>query len=218
MAATRRTTRKPKATLDPAAVAAPAKPTDQGFPIVGIGASAGGLAAFEAFFAGMPADADPGMSFVLVQHLAPDHKSILTDLIRRYTRMQDNDAVRIDETPPAVAEDVRKVVVLCNGAAKAREIGERGVGGERKNEKDGAHRQVIEEAFAENSRGEHGENALVPWLSRIGCRDAVEVYKIRNSRQQQSEKENNNGQGSPGVFHRRLTEGSHPVAHGLHAG
>src|ERR1035441_5147717 len=88
MAATRRTTRKPKATLDPAAVAAPAKPTDQGFPIVGIGASAGGLAAFEAFFAGMPADADPGMSFVLVQHLAPDHKSILTDLIRRYTRMQ----------------------------------------------------------------------------------------------------------------------------------
>ena len=58
------------------------------FPIVGIGASAGGLAAFEAFFSGMPADSDPGMAFVLVQHLAPDHKSILTDLIRRYTRMQ----------------------------------------------------------------------------------------------------------------------------------
>ena len=36
----------------------------------------------------MPADTDPGMAFVLVQHLAPDHKSILTDLIRRYTRMQ----------------------------------------------------------------------------------------------------------------------------------
>ncbi len=59
-----------------------------GFPIVGIGASAGGLAAFEAFFSGMPADTEPGMAFVLVQHLAPDHKSILTDLIRRYTRMQ----------------------------------------------------------------------------------------------------------------------------------
>jgi len=58
------------------------------FPIVGIGASAGGLAAFEAFFSGMPSDEDPGMAFVLVQHLAPDHKSILTDLIRRYTRMQ----------------------------------------------------------------------------------------------------------------------------------
>jgi len=58
------------------------------FPIVGIGASAGGLVAFEAFFAGMPADRDPGMAFVLVQHLAPDRTSILTELIGRYTRMQ----------------------------------------------------------------------------------------------------------------------------------
>jgi two-component system CheB/CheR fusion protein len=57
-------------------------------PIVGIGASAGGLAAFEAFFSGMPADTDPGMAFVLVQHLDPNHKSMLTDLTRRYTRMQ----------------------------------------------------------------------------------------------------------------------------------
>ncbi|MHB0956320.1 MAG: chemotaxis protein CheB [Pirellulaceae bacterium] len=79
---------KPPADVDPTAEA------DQGvrpaldFPVVGIGASAGGLAAFEAFFSGMPADADPGMAFVLVQHLAPDHKSILTELVRRYTRMQ----------------------------------------------------------------------------------------------------------------------------------
>lgn len=58
------------------------------FPVVGIGASAGGLAAFEAFFSGMPADKDPNMAFVLVQHLAPDHKSMLTELIQRYTRMQ----------------------------------------------------------------------------------------------------------------------------------
>ena len=58
------------------------------FPIVGIGASAGGLAAFEAFFSGMPSTVDPDMAFVLVQHLAPDHKSILTGLIQRYTRMQ----------------------------------------------------------------------------------------------------------------------------------
>ncbi len=59
-----------------------------GFPIVGIGASAGGLAAFEAFFSGMPSDADPGMAFVLVQHLAPDHKSLLTELVQRTTRMK----------------------------------------------------------------------------------------------------------------------------------
>ena len=73
-----------------AAVAAQDEPEGAAanFPIVGIGASAGGLAAFEAFFSAMPADTDPGMAFVLVQHLAPDHKSILTDLIRCYTRMQ----------------------------------------------------------------------------------------------------------------------------------
>ncbi len=58
------------------------------FPIVGIGASAGGLAAFEAFFSGMPPDKEPGMAFVLVQHLSPDHNSILTDLVQKYTRMQ----------------------------------------------------------------------------------------------------------------------------------
>ena len=58
------------------------------FPIVGIGASAGGLAAIEAFFAAMPADMESGMAFVVVQHLDPDHKSILIDLVKRYTRMQ----------------------------------------------------------------------------------------------------------------------------------
>lgn len=63
-------------------------PPEQNFPIVGIGASAGGLAAFEAFFSGMPAGRDPDMAFVLVQHLAPDYKSILAELIQRFTALQ----------------------------------------------------------------------------------------------------------------------------------
>lgn len=79
------TTRKIKAASDDASAATV---LTVNFPIVGIGASAGGLAAFEAFFSGMPTDVDPGMAFVLIQHLAPDHKSILTELIGRYTRMQ----------------------------------------------------------------------------------------------------------------------------------
>jgi two-component system CheB/CheR fusion protein len=75
---------------DPALETAPVEASHPAgaFPIVGIGASAGGLSAFEAFFSGMPADTDPGMAFILVQHLAPDHKSLLADLIRRHTRMQ----------------------------------------------------------------------------------------------------------------------------------
>jgi two-component system CheB/CheR fusion protein len=66
----------------------PVAPTEVYFPIVGIGASAGGLAAFEAFFSAMPSGSGSGMAFVIVQHLAPDHKSILRELVGRYTRMQ----------------------------------------------------------------------------------------------------------------------------------
>ncbi|WP_048179088.1 CheR family methyltransferase [Methanosarcina siciliae] len=57
------------------------------FPIVGIGASAGGLAAFENFFSAISDNTTPGIAFVVIQHLDPSHKSMLTDLIGRYTRM-----------------------------------------------------------------------------------------------------------------------------------
>jgi len=55
------------------------------FPIVGIGASAGGLEAFERFFTHIKSDT--GMAFVIVQHLDPNHKSMLVELIERYTEM-----------------------------------------------------------------------------------------------------------------------------------
>lgn len=79
------------------------------FPIIGIGASAGGLAAFEAFFSGIPSDRNPDMAFVLVQHLAPEHTSILTEIIRKYTKMEVfevSDGIRIQRNcvyviPPA---------------------------------------------------------------------------------------------------------------------
>ncbi len=54
--------------------------------MVALGASAGGLEAFEQFFTQLPSDS--GMAFVLVQHLDPHHKSILSDLLKRYTRMK----------------------------------------------------------------------------------------------------------------------------------
>ena len=53
--------------------------------IVGVGASAGGLEAFEQLLAALPEDS--GMAFVLVQHLAPTHESILSELLGRATRM-----------------------------------------------------------------------------------------------------------------------------------
>lgn len=53
--------------------------------IVGIGASAGGLAALESFFDCMPDDS--GMAFVVVQHLSPDFKSLMDELLSRHTSM-----------------------------------------------------------------------------------------------------------------------------------
>lgn len=55
------------------------------FPIVGIGASAGGLNAFTQLLKALPIDT--GMAFVLVQHLDPKHVSLLPDLIKRTTAM-----------------------------------------------------------------------------------------------------------------------------------
>ncbi|MBK9442836.1 MAG: PAS domain-containing protein [Comamonadaceae bacterium] len=55
------------------------------FPIVGMGASAGGLEAFEAFFRACPANT--GMGFVLVPHLDPGHESLLTEILQRCTAM-----------------------------------------------------------------------------------------------------------------------------------
>jgi two-component system CheB/CheR fusion protein len=55
------------------------------FHIVGIGASAGGLEAFEQFFRAIPADS--GMAFVLIPHLDPTHASLLVDILQRATKI-----------------------------------------------------------------------------------------------------------------------------------
>lgn len=66
----------------PAVAAAPSGAT---FPIVGIGCSAGGLEALEAFLSHVPAPC--GMAFVIVQHLDPSHSSALAELLQRVTPM-----------------------------------------------------------------------------------------------------------------------------------
>src|SRR5688500_16324668 len=74
-----------RAAKRPAASRVPAQHTDRStpslskrFPIVGIGASAGGLEALEAFFTHMPPDS--GMAFVVITHQPPQHVSLLPDL------------------------------------------------------------------------------------------------------------------------------------------
>lgn len=66
------------------------------FPIVGIGASAGGVPALEGLFKGMPDDVE--MAFVIVTHLSPNRESLLHEIIGRYTTM-----------PVTVADDGMRV-------------------------------------------------------------------------------------------------------------
>ncbi len=53
--------------------------------VVGLGASAGGLEALDAFFDAMPGSS--GMAFVVIQHLSPDYKSLMAELLAKHTEM-----------------------------------------------------------------------------------------------------------------------------------
>ena len=59
--------------------------SSKNFYVVGIGASAGGLRALEEFFENMPSDG--GAAFIVIQHLSPDFKSLMKELLERRTRM-----------------------------------------------------------------------------------------------------------------------------------
>ena len=76
---------------------------DRSFPVVGVGASAGGVEALEYLFKAMPAE--PGMAFVIITHLAPKRESMLPEILARDTRM-----------PVLVAEDDERLgEVLARG-------------------------------------------------------------------------------------------------------
>lgn len=88
--APRRTAKLANAPLAPAnsvlkANGVPAAPPVRPFAIVAIGASAGGLEALEQFLGHVPVDS--GMAYVVIQHLDPDHKGMMPELLQRATAM-----------------------------------------------------------------------------------------------------------------------------------
>ncbi|MEG4395637.1 chemotaxis protein CheB [Microcoleus sp. BROC3] len=78
--------------------------TDAPFPIVGIAASAGGLEAFTQLLSHLPIDT--GMAFVLIQHLAPDHKSLLSEILARTTQMP------VNEVKDGIAVEPNQVYII----------------------------------------------------------------------------------------------------------
>jgi len=68
----------------------PAQEKESSFYIVGMGTSAGGLEALEIFFRNCPSDT--GLAFIIVQHLSPDYKSLMPELLSRHTKMEVREA------------------------------------------------------------------------------------------------------------------------------
>jgi two-component system CheB/CheR fusion protein len=62
-----------------------ASPPSDSFPVVAIGASAGGLEAYKEFFHALPVDT--GLAFVLIQHLDPSHHSLLAEILSKATKL-----------------------------------------------------------------------------------------------------------------------------------
>ena len=135
--------------------------------IVGIGASAGGLAAFKTFLANTPADS--GMAFVLVQHLSPDHKSMLVELLGSHSPLSvvtAADGVSVKENcvyviPPDTTLTIKAGVLQLETPAPARE-----------------HRRPID-TFLVSLAEDQGERAIGIVLSGVGSDGSVGIRSIK---------------------------------------
>jgi two-component system CheB/CheR fusion protein len=137
------------------------------FPVVGIGASAGGVEALEAFFAAMPAE--NGMAFVVVMHLDPTHASWLADIISRRTTMpvttvRDGEAIepgRVYVLPPGA------IVNISEGRLRLRERGA------------GAGERAPIDIFFNSLAEDCGENAVGIVLSGSGSDGTLGIKAIK---------------------------------------
>jgi chemotaxis methyl-accepting protein methylase/C4-dicarboxylate-specific signal transduction histidine kinase len=98
------------------------------FPIVGVGASAGGLEAYKAFFSAVPAES--GMAFVLIQHLDPTRESLTAELVGTYTRMsvvQAADGMQVEPNrvyviPPNAYLSIRQRILRLSAPTAPRSL------------------------------------------------------------------------------------------------
>lgn len=140
------------------------------FPVVGLGASAGGLTAFEAFLRHVPAD--PGMAFVLVQHMAPEHESHLAQLLRSHTSLP----IQVVEEEGTTVEPDHVYVIppgrnmaLFNGALRLLEV-----------TRTPGQRLAVDHFFRSLAQ-DQGERAIGIVLSGTGSDGALGVRAIKEA-------------------------------------
>ena len=137
------------------------------FLTVGIGASAGGLEAFQTFFRHM--DENSGMAFVLISHFAPDHDSLLSELLAKETQMpvlQVHEEVRLQPNqvyviPPNATLTVDDGILRLSAPVQAR-----------------GHRAPIN-IFFRSLAEDQGENAVCVILSGMGSDGTIGMKSIK---------------------------------------
>jgi two-component system, chemotaxis family, CheB/CheR fusion protein len=144
-------------------------PRGEGAPrlVVGLGASAGGLDAFKAFLAAMPPKS--GMAFVLIQHLDPDHNSLLAELLGKHTQMsvtaaEDGMAVvanRVFVIPPNAVLTLKGSILRVTRPAPPRE-----------------HRKPIDTFFASLAEDQE-ENCVCVILSGSGSDGSLGLQVVK---------------------------------------
>jgi two-component system, chemotaxis family, CheB/CheR fusion protein len=137
--------------------------------IVGIGASAGGLSAFKSFLSNMPPDS--GMALVLIQHLSPDHKSMLTELLGRSTAMV---VVEAEDGMPVEANRVFVIAPDSTLTVKDRRLRVERPAPPRE------HRRPIDTFFSSLAE-DQGENAICIVLSGTGSDGTLGLKRIKEN-------------------------------------
>ncbi len=155
---------------DPRNAAAPVDLTSRArcpFPIVGIGASAGGVDALKAFFSATAPDS--GMAYVVIQHLSPEHQSLMADILGRCTSMP---VSQIQDGTPVQPNHVYVIrpgytVTLKEGRLHLGEpVGRRG------------HRRPIDDFFRSLAEEQH-EKAIAVVLSGTGTNGSAGAQAIK---------------------------------------
>ena len=135
--------------------------------IVGIGASAGGLAALDEFFKAVPANS--GLAFVVVQHLDPTQKTLLVELLQRVTRMsvyQASELLRIEPNCVYVIPPNAELSVVDGALKLAKPMESRGL------------RLPVNVLFSSLAR-EQRERAIAVVLSGMGTDGTVGMQSIK---------------------------------------
>ncbi|NBC33664.1 MAG: PAS domain-containing protein [Alphaproteobacteria bacterium] len=137
------------------------------FPVVGLGASAGGITALKAFFAELPADS--GMAYVVVIHLDPDHSSHLADVLGSHAAIPVVDA---EEGMPVAPDRVHVIppnakLSLSDGAFRLEAM-----------DRERAQRRPIDHFFT-SLAAEYGDWAIAAILSGTGSNGSAGLARIK---------------------------------------